>query len=147
MNYLLDTCILTEFARRKPEPKVIRWIDTIDRNSLFTSVITIGEIQRGVERMEQSDRKDELLKWVYNGLVERLKDHIVPLDTMTLTVWGSLTAWRDNNGKPLGILESLIAASALRNNMMIATRYVEIYRRTGVPVVNPWTFEPGNFYQ
>lgn len=147
MNYLLDTCILTEFARKKPEPKVIRWMDSIDHDAIFTSAITIGEIQRGIERLPESPRKDELLQWIYNGLVERLKDHIIPLDTTTLTIWGSLTAWRDGDGKPLGVLESLIAASALRNNMTIATRYTDVYHRTGVPVVNPWIYEPVNFYQ
>ena len=147
MNFLLDTCILTEFARQKPDAKVIRWIDSVGPEKLNVSVITIGEIQRGVERLPDSNRKDELLKWVCNGLVERLKDHIVPLDTMTLMLWGSLTGWKDTEGKPMGILESLIAASALRNNMTIVTRYIEVYHRTGVPVVNPWMYEPGNYYQ
>lgn len=147
MNYLLDTCILTEFARKKPEQRVLRWMDSLDHDAIFTSVITIGEIQRGIERLPESSRKEELLKWVYNGLIERLKDHIIPLDTMTLTLWGSLTAWRDVEGKPLGVLESLITASALRNNMTIATRYTDVYHRTGVPVVNPWGYETKNFYQ
>jgi toxin FitB len=147
MNFLLDTCILTEFARKKPEPKVIHWIDSVGHKLLYVSVITIGEIQRGVERLPDSDRKDDLLKWVCNGLVERLTDHILPLDTMTLTLWGSLTGWKDADGKPMGILESLIAASALRNNMTIVTHYIDVYHRTGVPVVNPWMYEPSNFYQ
>lgn len=147
MNYLLDTCILTEFARKKPDTRVIRWMDSLDHDAIFTSVITIGEIQRGIERLPESDRKEALLIWVYNGLIERLKDHIIPLDTMTLTLWGSLTAWKDVEGKPLGVLESLITASALRNNMTIATRYTDVYHRTGVPVVNPWSYETKNFYQ
>jgi predicted nucleic acid-binding protein len=147
MNFLLDTCILTEFSRKKPEPKVIKWIDSVKEDKLFVSVITIGEIQRGVERLPDSPRKDALLKWVYDGLVERLKDQILPLDTTTLMLWGSMTSWQENEGKPPGILESLIAATALRNNLTIATRYIDVYHRSGAAAVNPWTYEPGNFYQ
>ena len=147
MNYLLDTCILVEFARMKPEPKVIRWVDSVNHDSLFISAITVGEIQRGIERLPESARKDELLKWVFNGLVERLKDHILPLDTLTLTLWGSLTSWKEGEGQPMGVLESLIAATALRNNMTIASRYTEIYHRSGALSVNPWAFAPANYYQ
>jgi tRNA(fMet)-specific endonuclease VapC len=147
MNFLLDTCILTEFARKRPEPRVIKWLDSVKEEKLYVSVVTIGEIQRGVERLPESARKDALLKWVGEGLVERLKDQILPLDTTTLMLWGSLTSWRENEGKPLGVLESLITATALRNHLTIATRYVEVYHRSGAPVVNPWDYEPGNFYQ
>jgi len=138
MSYLLDTCVLVEFARRKPEAKVIRWLDREDHEGLYLSVISVGEIQRGIERLPDSVRKDQLLTWVYHGLVERLKEHILPLDTVTLTLWGSLTSWRDGTGQPMGTLESLIAASALRHNLTLATRYVQEYFRSGVEIVNPW---------
>jgi Predicted nucleic acid-binding protein, contains PIN domain len=146
MNYLLDTCILTEFARKKPEVKVVKWLDSVKEDHLYVSVITIGELQRGVERLPESARKDTLLKWVGEGLVERLKDNILPLDTTTMMLWGSLTSWREHDGKPMGVLESLITATALRNHLTIATRYEEVYHRSGAPVVNPWNYEVGNFF-
>ena len=138
MNYLLDTCVLVEFARSKPEPKVIRWMESMAHEKLYVSVISVGEIQRSIERLKDSERKDQLLSWVYHGLVERLKDQILPLDVVTLTLWGSLTAWKDGSGQPMGTLESLIAASALRYNLTIATRYVQDYFRSGAQTVNPW---------
>jgi predicted nucleic acid-binding protein len=138
MSYLLDTCVLTEFARQQPDPQVLNWMQRVDRDGLYMSVISVGEIQRGIERLPDSTRKDQLLDWVYHGLLERLKDHILPLDTVTLTLWGSLTAWKETNGQPMGTLESLIAASALRHNLILATRYVKEYFRSGVQIVNPW---------
>ena len=69
MNYLLDTCVLSEFTRRKPNENVLAWIDSIDEEMLFISVITIGEIQRGIERMPESHRKTELLGWMNTGLL------------------------------------------------------------------------------
>jgi predicted nucleic acid-binding protein len=147
MNYILDTCILVEFARKKPEPKVIHWVDSVNHDSLFISVVTVGEMQRGIERLPDSKRKDELLKWFFNDLVERLKDHILPLDTLTLTLWGSLTSWKEGESQPMGVLESLIAATAMRNNMTVASRYVDIYHSCGALSVNPWVFNPADYYQ
>lgn len=138
MNYLLDTCVLVEFARRNPDPKVIRWMNSIENEQLYISVISLGEIQRAIERMPESERKEELLNWVYHGLIERLKDRILSLDTITLTLWGSLTTWKEDVGKPMGTLESLIAASALRHNLTLVTRYEQEYHRSGVALINPW---------
>jgi toxin FitB len=138
MSYLLDTCMLVEFARRKPEMKVIRWMNSVDQNELFVSVISIGEMQRGIIRMPDSQHRTLLLAWVSRGLVERLKDHILPLDTETLVIWGSLTARRNGTGQPMGTLESLIAASALRHNMTLVTRFAQEYFQSGVSVLNPW---------
>jgi toxin FitB len=138
MNYLLDTCVLTEFSRRNPDAKVIRWIDSVGEDQLFVSVITIGELQRSIEQLPDSERKNDLMVWLNEGLKERLKLRIVPLETVALTLWGSLTAWKEQNGQPMGVMESLIAATALCNNLTIATNQTEAYERCGAHVVNPW---------
>jgi predicted nucleic acid-binding protein len=138
MNYLLDTCILSEFTRRQPDEKVIRWVDHIDEEKLFISVITIGEIQRGIERLPESHRKTELLVWMNDGVIERFDQRIVPLDTQTLLLWGSLTARMENAGHPMSIMDSLIAATALQNNLIIATRNIGDFIPGGLQVINPW---------
>jgi predicted nucleic acid-binding protein len=138
MNYLLDTCVLSEFTRRQPEQKVIRWMDSIDEEKLFISVITVGEIQHGIERLPESHRKTELLMWMNNGLIKRFGERILSLDTSTLFLWGSLTARMESSGQPVGVMDSLIIATALQNNLIIATRNVTDFLPCGVPVINPW---------
>jgi len=138
VNYLLDTCVLSEFARRKPEEKVIRWVDSIDEEKIFISVITLGQIQRGVERLPESARKTELLVWMNTALSERLAGRMLPLDASTMLLWGSLTARLERLGQPLPVMDSLIAATALQHSLIIATRNLADFSITGVQVINPW---------
>ena len=120
MNYLLDTCVLSEFTRRQPSDKVIRWVNSVDEDRLFLSVVTIGEIQRGIERLPESARKTELLVWMTNGLIQRFEQRILPIDTAVMFLWGSLIANLEKQGKPAGIMDSLIIATALQHNHIVA---------------------------
>ena len=87
MNYLLDTCVLSEFTRRQPEGRVIDWLNSIEEEKLFISVITIGEIQHGIERLPDSHRKTELLIWMNNGLLIRFAERLVTIDAPTMFLW------------------------------------------------------------
>ncbi len=138
MNYLLDTCVLSEFTRRKPEPKVIHWMESIDEEMLYLSAITIGEIQRGIERLPESARKTDLLVWLNNSLVKRFGERILPLDAQAMLLWGSLTARMEASGQPMPVIDSLIVATALQHNLVIATRNVADYLPCGVQLINPW---------
>ena len=138
MNYLLDTCVLSEFIRRQPNPSVIDWIDSIEEEKLFISVITVGEIQRGIERLPDSHRKTELLVWMNTGFLERFAGRMVSIDAPTMLMWGSLTARLETAGLPMSVMDSLIAASALQNNLIVATRNVSDFQPSGVQVINPW---------
>lgn len=138
MNYLLDTCVLSEFTRRQPDEKVIRWLDSIDEEKLFISVITVGEIHRGVEHLPESPRKTELLAWMNNGLIQRFGLRILPLDAATMFLWGSLTARLAAAGRPLPVMDSLIAATALQHNLILVTRNTVDFSPCGVQITNPW---------
>jgi predicted nucleic acid-binding protein len=138
MNYLLDTCVLSEFTRRKPEQKVVHWVDSIDEDKLFLSVITIGEIQHGIVRLPESHRKTDLLVWLNNELIKRFDQRIIPLDTPMMLLWGNLTAQMESTGQPMAVMDSLIIATALQNNLIVATRNVSDFRPCGVQVINPW---------
>ena len=138
MNYLLDTCVFSEFTRRKSDEKVVHWMDGIDEEKLFLSAVTIGEIQRGIERLPDSHRKTGLLVWMNNGLMDRFGQRILPLDTQTMFLWGSLTARMENSGHPMPAMDSLIAATALQNSLILATRNVSDFLPCGVQVINPW---------
>ena len=138
MNYLLDTCVLSEFTRRQPDQRVMDWLNAIDEEKLFLSVITIGEIQRGIERLPDSHRKTELLVWMNNGLLKRFATRMIEIDAPTMFLWGSLTARLEASGQPMGVMDSLILASALQNNLIVTTRNVSDLLPSGVQVVNPW---------
>jgi toxin FitB len=138
MNYLLDTCVLSEFTRRQPDQRVVNWLDSIEEEKLFISVITVGEIQRGIERLPDSHRKTELLVWMNNGLLNRFTDRMVAIDAATMFLWGSLTTRMEASGHTMSVMDSLIAASALQNNLIVATRNVTDFLPCGVQVINPW---------
>lgn len=138
MSFLLDTCVLSEFTRRQPDQHVIEWLDSIPEESLFISVITIGEIQHGIERLPDSRRKTDLLIWMSTGLLSRFSDRLVGIDAPTMTLWGTLIARLEAAGQPVGVMDSLIIASALQNNLVVATRNVADFIPGGVQVINPW---------
>ena len=138
MNYLLDTCVISEFTRRSPDKNVIGWMDGIDEEKLYLSVITIGELQHGIERLEDSARKTELLAWMNDRLINRFSHRIIPLDTLTMLFWGSLMARLEKDGRPMPVLDSLLAASSLRNDLVLATRNLTDFTSSGVKLVNPW---------
>jgi len=138
MNYLLDTCVLSEFTRRRPDEKVVRWLDQIADEKLFLNAITIGEIQHGIQRLPDSSRKSNLLIWMNNGLIERFGKRILSLDTATLILWGNLIARMEKSGHPMPAMDSLIAATALQHHLTIITRNTNDFQPCGVQLINPW---------
>jgi predicted nucleic acid-binding protein len=138
MNYLLDTCVISEFTRQKPGKRVVEWVNSLDEEKLFLSVVTIGEIQHGISLLPESRRKTKLLTWLEGELVKRFGARILPLDTATLVLSGSLSAQVETKGQPIGVMDSLLAATALRNNLIIATRNVLDFQSCGAQVINPW---------
>ena len=138
MDYLLDTCVLSEFTRRSPEEKVIHWLDGISEERLFLSAITIGEIQHGIERLSASHRKLELQTWMNDRLIGRFGERVLPLDSQTLFLWGTLTARMESAGQPVPVMDGLIAATAIQHNLILATRNVADFLSCGVQIVNPW---------
>ena len=138
MNYLLDTCVLSEFARREPNPLVIQWVAQADERSLYLSVLSIGEIQRGVERLAESQRKRELRQWLGQALMPRFADRLLPLNAEIMLVWGTLTARLEGQGRKMSAFDSLIAATALFHHLILVTRNEADFVNSGLSVVNPW---------
>src|SRR5215203_3635562 len=122
MRYLLDTNVISELVARQPNQHVIRWIDAQDVNSVYLSVITIGELRKGVEKLADSARKDQLGAWLIDDLLLRFDGHILSIDVGVMMVWGELTGRLERIGRPLPAIDSLIAALALHNNCTLVTR-------------------------
>ena len=138
MKYLLDTCVISEIMRSKPSGKVIRWIKSQDESSLFISVLTIGELHKGIEKLDQSKRKEELHNWIESDLKERFRTRIIDIDIETAMVWGIIQGAAERIGKPMPAMDALIAATGITRHLVVATRNVSDMKESGVALFNPW---------
>ena len=138
MNYLLDTCVISELVAKRPQPKVVTWIDSIDDESLYLSVITVGEIVRGVEKLADSRRKQLLRIWLETELPPRFAGRFLNIDGRVMHIWGRLVAHLEQRGRTLPVMDSLIAAIAISANLHLVTRNENDFADTGVSIVNPW---------
>lgn len=139
MNYLLDTCVISEYTRRDPNLKVTHWVDELDESDLFLSTITIGEIKKGIELLPaDSKRKQALTLWLNNELLERFSGRIYPVTVEVMLHWGSLYARLETFGQTVSTMDSLIAATALSHHAVLVTRNEDHFRPAGVEMINPW---------
>lgn len=139
MSFLLDTCVISEYTRRNPDLKVIRWIDELDEADLFLSAITVGEIKKGIERLPvDSSRKQALTIWLKNGLLKRFSGRIYPITVEIMLRWGVVYARLEGSGQVMSTLDSLIVATALSHGAVLVTRDEDHFRPTGVEIINPW---------
>lgn len=138
MRYLLDTNVISELVARRPNERVVRWIDGLDPNSVYLSVITIGEIRKGIEKMPDSQRKDALQEWLTDSLLVRFDGRIQDISVDVMLTWGALTARLESKGKKMPALDSLIAALALHNDFTLATRNEDDFEGAGARIINPW---------
>lgn len=138
MKYLLDTCVISELVAKQPNARVLEWIDSVDPDGVFLSVITIGEITKGVEKLPNSKRKQELTDWLENELLIRFQENLIELDVNILIRWGQLNAELESNGQKMPAVDSLIAATALSRGLILVTRNEADFAETDVEILNPW---------
>ncbi len=139
MSWLLDTCALSEYAKRAPATKVIAWLDEQDEASLYLSVITLGEIEKDILKLRKADprRSQKLTAWL--GKVEqRFAGRILPLDTAALHVWAQISAHTEVAGQPLPVMDSLLMATAQCHGLTIVTRNAQDFAPYPL-ILNPWT--------
>jgi tRNA(fMet)-specific endonuclease VapC len=139
MSFLLDTCVISELVARQPNPTVVQWVDGVDEEKLFLSVITIGEIKRGIQKLADSTRRSALSMWLEDDLLLRFRGRILPIDIAVMLVWGLLVADLEKRGRPLPAIDSLIAATCLQTKLDLVTRNESDFADSGVTVINPWT--------
>ncbi|NTU64757.1 MAG: type II toxin-antitoxin system VapC family toxin [Chloroflexi bacterium] len=138
MKYLLDTCVISELVAKQPQPSVIEFVDALDPDDVYLSVITIGEIVKGIEKLPKSKRKQELLTWLKEDLLIRFDGKMMALDTEVLVEWGMLAARLESSGRTMPAIDSLIAATVLAQQATLVTRNVADFAGAGVNIVNPW---------
>ena len=137
MKYLLDTCVISEFVKPVPHKNVISWIKDISSEMLFLSVVTIGEIRKGITKLPDSKKKQKLTLWL-NTLLEEYKERIIPIDLMVADTWGIIQGNAEKNGKPMATIDGLISATAYTHNLTFITRNEEDFTISKIPIINPW---------
>jgi len=138
MNYLLDTCVVSELTKKNPDKKVLRWISEIEETSLYLSVLTFGEIHKGIEKLPQGKKKDQLHKWVNSDLRERFKNRILDFDLIAATKWGEIQGKAELVGKPMSLIDGLISATGIAKDLIVVTRNTKDMEQSGVLLINPW---------
>ena len=139
MKFLLDTCLISELVKKEPNPKVVTWLDERSESALFLSVLTIGELQKGISKLAAGTRKDELQAWVEHDVADRFEGRILEVDLETVLVWGKLQGEAEQRGERLPVMDSLIAATAKAHGLYVVTRNARDLERCQAKVFNPWS--------
>lgn len=137
-GYLLDTCVLSEFTRPKPAHKVLTWLDVQNQSSLYLSVVTIAEIELGIAHLAAGSRANKLELWLRDSVVVRFQSRTLDVDRAVASRWGRMRGNALRSGRPLALVDSLLAATALEHGLAIATRNTLHFEPLGVELLNPW---------
>jgi predicted nucleic acid-binding protein len=137
-GFLLDTNCISEVVRSKPEPRVLEWMQAADEGLLYLSVLTLGEIRKGLAWLPQSKRRTHLESWLEVELQARFSGRILPIDAAVADRWGVLASAAKRRGRSLSAIDGLLAATALQHNLTIVSRNVSDFANTEAPILNPW---------
>ncbi len=138
MKYLLDTPLLVELVRGRAEDWVNRWIDVFDEEQICISSLTIGEIARGIESETDPEKHLRLRTWLTDELMVRFHGRIVPLDLEIMLEWGRVAAETEAAGKPLSVVDGMIAATARARGLVLITFNRDVFAAAGIEVSDPW---------
>lgn len=138
MSYLLDTCVLSEFARKKPSTQVVRWLDAQPEEELQTSVVVLGELARGVAMLDDGSDKRRLAAWLHSDLRSRFAERALAVSAAVSLQWGQLSGDASRRGVTVSMADGLIGATAIVHSLTVVTRNVDDLTATGARVLNPW---------
>jgi predicted nucleic acid-binding protein len=137
-GFLLDTNVPSELTRPRSDPRVERWLEEVDDEQLYLSVISFGELLKGLTILPESKRRIGLQKWLDHTLRPWFEGRVLPVDESIAERWGVLAGECHLRGAPLNTTDGLIAATALEHNLTVVTRNVKDFARLGVAIFNPW---------
>ena len=137
MRVLLDTRAVSELRKDSPQPSVVEAVDAVPSDHLFLSVITLGEIVKGIAVLEDGKRKRGLQNWLLE-LEGHYEDRILPIDGETARIWGELAAEVQMKGRTISAADGLIAATARRHGLHLMTRNTSDFEESGVLLIDPW---------
>jgi toxin FitB len=135
--YLIDTCALSEFTKPRPSPNVEAWFRSVVDGAEFVSVLTIGELEKGIAKLRASRRRASFEAWLA-ALRDRFGERVLPIDEPVAIEWGRISARAELAGKPVPVVDGMLAATAVVHGLTIVTRNSSDIARTGAPIVDPW---------
>jgi predicted nucleic acid-binding protein len=138
VNFLLDTNVVSEVMRKRPNARVLAWIAAQIEESLFISAITVGELRRGSLLLDNGKKRKALLRWIETGIKAEFADRILPVDTTVMECWADLETSTVKTGRRLPVMDSLLAATALAHGLTLATRNIPDFEAAGVALLDPW---------
>lgn len=136
MSYLIDTNVLSELRRKLPHPGLSAWFAQRPASSLYLSVLTLGELRKGIDGLNDEDRKLALSDWLHTDLSVFFLGRVLSIDEQVADRWGQLVAAA---GRPLPAIDSLLAATALVHGLTVVTRNAKDFEGLGMAVINPWS--------
>ena len=136
MTYLLDTNVICELVKPKPHASVVNWVNAAESSTLYISVLTLGEIRKGIVGITDVKRHRKIATWLEKELPTYFEDRILMIDCKVADAWGQLQG--DNKGHIFPAIDGLIAATAIVHQLKLVTRNVKDFARTSVELINPW---------
>lgn len=138
MRFLLDTNVVSEWVKPSPDIGVATWLAETDEEAVFLSVMKLGEIRHGIERLPPGARRSRLDAWVTTDLPLRVEGRMLRIDEATADVWGRLMALAQDRGRPMAAVDALIASTAFRHGLRLLTRNIKDFEALDIPLLNPW---------
>ena len=138
MSFLIDTCCISELTKKQPDLNVKTWFSSYDETEMYVSVITFGELIKGIDKLSTSKKKATLVNWINNDLKQRFRNRILDVAMAEVKKWGEIQAFSETMGTPLPAIDGLIAATALVHDLSVVTRNVSDMIPSGVDIINPW---------
>lgn len=138
MNYLLDTNLVSERMKPRPNPGVVQWLDRVDEAATFLSVVTIMEVRYGIERILHGQQRNQLERWLTADLPLRFDGRILPVDIAIADLCGSLVARSEGLGRPMEVRDAFIAATAEVYGLTLVTRNVSDFESVLRSIISPW---------
>ena len=138
MSFLLDTNVVSEWVKPRPDEGVARWLHETDEDEMYLSAVSLAELQYGVERLVAGKRRHQLEAWIREELIERFAGRMLPVEERVAEAWGKTMARSERAGKRLGVMDGFLAATAEVHNLTLVTRDVAAFSEWVVDVFNPW---------
>ena len=139
MRLLLDTNVLSEVTRPSPDAGVLEWLNGLDEDRSFISVVSIAEIRRGVALMDEGRKREALAEWLARDLPQRFEQRVLPVDEAVALAWGDLMGLAKRRGRGLSSMDGMIAATAIAQQLTLATRNTKDFEGFGIELFDPWT--------